>query len=101
MDDYEQANAIMLMLIFWRAGSVILELNPTGLFILHVSRRGIAEIAKCVLYVYELDRLSETDHCCLYHGIFRLCVLNFVCESSLNIISLPQSKTDITSVSEK
>lgn len=46
MDDYEQANAIMLMLIFWRAGSVILELNPTGLFILHVSRRGIAEVGR-------------------------------------------------------
>lgn len=40
MDDYEQANTIMLMLIFWRAGPVILELNLTGLFILHVSHRG-------------------------------------------------------------
>lgn len=55
MDDYEQANIIMLMLIFWRAGPVILELNLTGLFILHVSHRGTAEAGRlpnvCVLCV--------------------------------------------------
>lgn len=46
MDDYEQTNAIMLMLIFWRAGPEILELNLTGLFILHVSHSGTAEAGR-------------------------------------------------------
>lgn len=46
MDDYEQANTIMLMLIFWRAGPVILELNLTGLFILSGSRTDTAEAGR-------------------------------------------------------
>lgn len=46
MDDYEQANTIMLMLIFWQAGPVILELNLTGLFILCVSHRDTAEAGR-------------------------------------------------------
>lgn len=33
-DDSELANAIMLMLVFWRGGPVILELNLSWSFIL-------------------------------------------------------------------
>lgn len=46
MDDYEQANAVMLMIIFWQVGPVILELNLTRLFILHVSHRDTAEAGR-------------------------------------------------------
>lgn len=48
MDDCEQANAIMLMTIFWRAGIVILEVKLAGLFILYAIHRDTAEAAEYV-----------------------------------------------------
>lgn len=48
MDGYKQANAIMLMIIFWQGGPVILELNLTRLFISHFSHRD-TEIVRVLL----------------------------------------------------
>lgn len=46
MDDYEQANAVTLMIIFWQVGPVILEPNRARLFILRVSHGDTAEAGR-------------------------------------------------------
>lgn len=86
MDDYEQANTIMLMLIFWRAGPVILELNLTGLFILSGSHTDTAEAGRqpnmclCVRVTMKLaGQVKQMYRCCFCPGSFQLHVLIVLC----------------------
>lgn len=88
MDDYEKANTVMLMLIFWRAGPVLLKLNLTGLFILRVSCTAEAgrlpdmclRLCMCVFSFLKLaGQLKQMYHDCLCLELFKLNVLNVLC----------------------